>query len=128
MIIDQLTPLLLKDSEEVNAQVKHLQAMLDVATMVDPALDRGDRGRVRTLTTAKARVGTQPTTSLPRRSVARNEIGTTGTCVTLSTTEMRVTILKTYTKSETALNTSDAMKGIMTTMVLTTTSFTNNVP
>jgi hypothetical protein len=45
MIIDQLTPLLLKDSEEVNAQVKHLQAMLDVATMVDPSLDRGDRGQ-----------------------------------------------------------------------------------
>jgi hypothetical protein len=44
MIIDQLTPLLPTDSEEVNVQVKHLQAMLDAAIMVDPTLDRGDRG------------------------------------------------------------------------------------
>jgi hypothetical protein len=43
MIIEQLTPLLPKDSEEVNMQVKHLQAMLDVATMVDLTLDHGDR-------------------------------------------------------------------------------------
>jgi hypothetical protein len=43
MIIDQLTPLLPKDNVEVNAQVKRLQAMLDVATMVDPTLDRVDR-------------------------------------------------------------------------------------
>jgi hypothetical protein len=43
MIVDQLTPLLPKDSVEVNAQVKRLQAMLDVATMVDPTLDRVDR-------------------------------------------------------------------------------------
>jgi hypothetical protein len=43
MIIDQLTPLLPKDSKEVNAQVKCLKAMLDTATMVDSALDLGDR-------------------------------------------------------------------------------------
>jgi hypothetical protein len=42
MIINQLTPLLPKGSGEVNAQVKHLQAMLDAATMVDLALDRVD--------------------------------------------------------------------------------------
>jgi hypothetical protein len=42
MIVDQLTPLLSKVSEEVNAQVKCLQAMLNAATMVDLALDRGD--------------------------------------------------------------------------------------
>jgi hypothetical protein len=45
MIIDQLTHLLPKDSEEVNEQVKHLQAMLDATTMVDMALDHGDRGQ-----------------------------------------------------------------------------------
>jgi hypothetical protein len=45
MIIDQLTPLLPKDSEEVNEQVKHLQAMLDATTVVDMALDHGDRGQ-----------------------------------------------------------------------------------
>jgi hypothetical protein len=39
MIVNQLTPLLPKDSEEV----KRLRAMLDVATMVDPPLDRGDK-------------------------------------------------------------------------------------
>jgi hypothetical protein len=45
MLIDQLTPHLPKDNEEVNAQVMHLQAMLDAATMVDPVPDRG--GNVR---------------------------------------------------------------------------------
>jgi hypothetical protein len=45
MIVDQLTPLLSKVSEEVNAQVKCLQAMLNAATMVDLALDRGDEAR-----------------------------------------------------------------------------------
>jgi hypothetical protein len=31
-----------KDNKEVNAHVKHLQAMLDVATMVDPTHDHDD--------------------------------------------------------------------------------------
>jgi hypothetical protein len=35
MIVDQLTPLLPKDIREVNTQVKRLQAMLDVAIMVN---------------------------------------------------------------------------------------------
>jgi hypothetical protein len=38
MLIDQLTPYLPKDNEEVNAHVKCLQAMLDAATVVDPIL------------------------------------------------------------------------------------------
>jgi hypothetical protein len=42
MIIDQLTPLLPKDNEEVNAQVKRLQVMLDAAIVVHPILERGD--------------------------------------------------------------------------------------
>jgi hypothetical protein len=46
-IIDQLTSLLPKDSEEVNLQVKWLHAMLDAATMMDPALnpEAGRRGQ-----------------------------------------------------------------------------------
>jgi hypothetical protein len=43
MIIDQLAPLLPKNSKEVNAQVKHLQAMLDAAIGEDPTPQRGDR-------------------------------------------------------------------------------------
>jgi hypothetical protein len=35
MIVDQLAPLLPKDSEEVNVQVKCLQAMLDAAIVED---------------------------------------------------------------------------------------------
>jgi hypothetical protein len=35
MLIDQITPHLPKDNEEVNAHVKRLQAMLDVATVMD---------------------------------------------------------------------------------------------
>jgi hypothetical protein len=42
MLIDQLTPHLPMDNKEVNAHVKHLQAMLDAATVVDPTLNRDD--------------------------------------------------------------------------------------
>jgi hypothetical protein len=42
ILIDQLTPHLPKDSEEVNAHVKRLQVMLDAATVVDRALNRYD--------------------------------------------------------------------------------------
>jgi hypothetical protein len=45
MLIDQLTPHLLKDNKEVNADVKRLQAMLDAVTVVDLALDRDDEAR-----------------------------------------------------------------------------------
>jgi hypothetical protein len=43
MCINQLTPHLPKDNEEVNAHVKHFQAMLDAAIVVDPVLDHDDR-------------------------------------------------------------------------------------
>jgi hypothetical protein len=42
MLIDQLTPHLSMDNEEVNTHVKRLQAMLDATTVVDPTLDRDD--------------------------------------------------------------------------------------
>jgi hypothetical protein len=45
MLIDQLIPHLPKDNEEVNAHVKCLQAMLDIATVVDPTLDCDDEAR-----------------------------------------------------------------------------------
>jgi hypothetical protein len=45
MLIDQLTPHLPKDNEEVNAQVKRLQAMVNAATMVHRALDHDDKAR-----------------------------------------------------------------------------------
>jgi hypothetical protein len=45
MLIDQLTQYLPKDNEEVNAHVKYLQTMLDVATVVDPPLDRDDEAQ-----------------------------------------------------------------------------------
>jgi hypothetical protein len=38
-IIDKLTPLLPKDSEEVNLQVRQLEAMLDASMMTDPTLN-----------------------------------------------------------------------------------------
>jgi hypothetical protein len=49
MIIDQLTPHLPKDNKEVNAQVKRLQAMLGVATVVDPALEGSDEEQAQDL-------------------------------------------------------------------------------
>jgi hypothetical protein len=45
MLIDQLTPHLPKDNEEVNAHVKRLQAMLDAVTVIDPALNCDDEAR-----------------------------------------------------------------------------------
>jgi hypothetical protein len=42
MVIDQLTPHLPKDNKEVNMHVKHLQAMLDTAIMVDPVHNQDD--------------------------------------------------------------------------------------
>jgi hypothetical protein len=42
MLIDQLTPHMSKDNEEVNAHGKRIQVMLDATTMVDPTLDRDD--------------------------------------------------------------------------------------
>jgi hypothetical protein len=38
-------PHLPKDNQDVTAHVKHLQVMLDAATMVDPALNRDDEAR-----------------------------------------------------------------------------------
>jgi hypothetical protein len=58
MLIDQLTPHLPKDNKEVNAHVKHLQAMLDVATVVDPTLDRDVEARVMSLITGRVLTGT----------------------------------------------------------------------
>jgi hypothetical protein len=45
MLIDQLTPHLPKDNEEFNAHMKRLQVILDVATVVDPALNCDDEAQ-----------------------------------------------------------------------------------
>jgi hypothetical protein len=45
MLIDQLTPHLPKDNQEVTAHVKRLQAMLDTTMVVDPTLNRDDEAR-----------------------------------------------------------------------------------
>jgi hypothetical protein len=42
VIVDQLTPSLSKDSEELNVQVMCLHAMLDANKWTDPTLDLGD--------------------------------------------------------------------------------------
>jgi hypothetical protein len=42
MLINQLTPHLPKENEEVNTHVKCLQAMLEAATVVDPMLNHDD--------------------------------------------------------------------------------------
>jgi hypothetical protein len=90
--------MLVKDSEEVNAQVKHLQPMLDAATMVDSALDHGDRGQDHDPDHRQSPRGDSAVASLPRISMAENEIASIGTCMTLSTTETHVTALKTGAK------------------------------
>jgi hypothetical protein len=82
-------------------------------------------GRVRTLTTIRADVGTQPAASLLRRSAT--EIRTKETCRTSFATEMHMTRLRTGTKNKTVLNVNDVRKGTMITMALTRTSPTGNV-
>jgi hypothetical protein len=42
MLVDQITPHLPKDNELVNAHVKQLQVMLDVATVTDPVHNQED--------------------------------------------------------------------------------------
>jgi hypothetical protein len=45
MFIDQLTPHLHKDNQEVAAHVKQLQAMLDTATVMDPTPNHYDEAK-----------------------------------------------------------------------------------
>jgi hypothetical protein len=45
VIVDQFTPLLPKDSKEVNLQVKRRRAILNATTMMDPTLNLGGRKR-----------------------------------------------------------------------------------
>jgi hypothetical protein len=45
VIVDRLTPLLPKDSELINTQVKCLHVVLEATTMTDPTLHRGDGRR-----------------------------------------------------------------------------------
>jgi hypothetical protein len=45
MLIDQLTLHLPKDNKEVNMHVWCLQAMLDIATVANPVLNRDDEVR-----------------------------------------------------------------------------------
>jgi hypothetical protein len=45
MLIDQITPHLPKDNEEVNVHVKWLKVMLDATSMIDLVHGREDRDR-----------------------------------------------------------------------------------
>jgi hypothetical protein len=108
----------LQDSEEVNAQVKHLHRMLDVATM-GLTLITEIGGRVRTLTTVRACTATRPAASHPQWSVT--EIGEKETCATLSATEMNVT------KNKIMPSANDTMKWTMLIMTLIMTSPTGTV-
>jgi hypothetical protein len=59
VVVNQLTPLLPKDSEEVNLHVKRLHVMLDAATMMAQSYTQESGGKVRTPTIARVRVGTR---------------------------------------------------------------------
>jgi flagellar hook-length control protein FliK len=128
MIIDQLTPHLPKDNEEVNAQVKRLQAMLDAATVVDPALEGGDEERAQDLHHRQSPYGDSPAVSLPRRNTAKDDTGTTKTSVMSFMAEMHAAGLKISAKSEITSSKNSAMKGTTITMVPSTTNLTDNAP
>jgi hypothetical protein len=80
MIINQLTPHLPKDNEEVTAHVKRLQVMLDVATMVDPVLNPDDEAQGHAHNNRRVHTGTRQAVSLHRRNAAEGEIGMTEIC------------------------------------------------
>jgi hypothetical protein len=121
VIIDQLTPMLPKVSEEVNAQVKSLHAMLDAATMTDPPFTNEAGGKVRTLTIARAYVGTRPATYRSLwMSVARVRVERTFGMSFIP--GKHVTELRTVAKNEITPSATVAMKGTMITMALTMTS------
>jgi hypothetical protein len=128
MIIDHLTPHLPKNNEEVNKQVKHLQAMLDTARVVDLVLECGDGVWVKIPTTARAHVGTGLAFFFHRRSVAKYDTEMTGMCATLLAVEMHAAGLKVGAKSEITSNRSDAMKGTMIITVPSMTNLTDSVP
>jgi hypothetical protein len=83
---------------------------------------------VRTLTTVRAHMRTQPAISLPQKSVAESDIGIIGICTTLSATKMRATRLKTDARSKTTLSMNNTMKETTTIMVPSTISVTNTIP
>jgi hypothetical protein len=89
MLIDQITPHLPKDNEEVNTQ----QPWWTRSTTTK--MESG----VMSLTTGRVPAGTQAAASLHQRSAAVGVIGTTATCVTSSAAEMHAARLKTDTNS-----------------------------
>jgi hypothetical protein len=78
------------------------------------------------MTTRIVLVGTQPTASLHRRSVAEDAIETTVTYTMSSVTEMHVAGMKTGTEIRRVKSKNSAMKGTMITMVLTTNNLTGS--
>jgi hypothetical protein len=122
VIIDQLTPLLPKDSKEINAQVKLLHAMLDAATMTDLTHHRRDR-----------RWGEDPDHRQSPRGdsvaayhlpVSMARVRMKRTYGTSSATEMHATGSKIVAKNEIALSTNVVKRGTIIIMALTTTSQT----
>jgi hypothetical protein len=87
MLINQLTPHLPKDNKEVNAHVKRLQAMLDIATVVDPSLDHHDEARGHEFDHRH----TWLVVSLHQRNVVEGETGMIETCTMSSTAKIHTT-------------------------------------
>jgi hypothetical protein len=93
--------------------------MLDTATMIDPAPSDKMGGEVRTLTIAKAHVGTCPTAYHLWVSAARFMVKRTyGTSFTI---EMHVAGFRTVAMSEITSSVNTAMRGTMNTMAPTMT-------
>jgi hypothetical protein len=126
MLIDQPTPHLPKDNEEVNVHVKHLQAMPDAATVVDPVLDRDGEVRGHELDHRRVRMGIQPVVSLHQRSVTEGIIGMIEICAMSSVAEMHATRLTTDAMS--ASSKSDVMRGSMNIMAPSMTDLTDSAP
>jgi hypothetical protein len=82
---------------------------------------------VMSMATGRVPMGPQLAVSLHRRNAAEDETGMTKICVTSSTAEMHMAILKTGARSASALNRSSMKKGTMTTIVPITIDLTDSV-
>jgi hypothetical protein len=127
MLIDQHTPHLPKDNEEVNTHMKHLQAMLDVAIMVDLALDRDDKARGHEFDHRQSPNGDSSTGLTPLEERGRRQDQDDRDLHGAIRSKDARGWIKNWHQEREGLNRSDVKRGTMTTMVPIMTNLTDSV-
>jgi hypothetical protein len=130
MLIDQITPHLPKDNEEVNVHVKCLKVMLDATSMIDLVHGREDRDRGHELDHQQSPHGDSASSITPRRSTAKGMVRTTVTCGTSSTVEIHAigSKIAAERERESVWNKNSVMRGAMIIMPPTVTNLAGSAP